>query len=125
MVARQMYAQGVCSRLTTLRKLEELLENEIILDMKVKEKAFASLEINHNYPWEELAISLLTSSVEQIKSSIYGLSKNQKADNILDSLSNDLKKQHFKLKQMLKQMQDSQMIEPTYKKYKKERTQLA
>jgi hypothetical protein len=65
MVAREMYAQKVCSRLTTLRILSDLLDDEIIIDTKEKEKAFARLNINNKINWEELSRELLLSQVKK------------------------------------------------------------
>jgi hypothetical protein len=63
MVAREMYAEGVCSRLTTLRILSDLLYNEIIIDTKEKRKTFARLEINKKINWFELRKELIISQV--------------------------------------------------------------
>ena len=63
MVAREMYAEGVCSRLTTLRILSDLLYNEIIIDTKEKRKTFARLEINKKINWLELRKELIISQV--------------------------------------------------------------
>ena len=63
MVAREMYALGVCSRLTTLRILNDLLDKKIIKNTKEKERAFAKLEINKNIDWSELRKELLVSQV--------------------------------------------------------------
>lgn len=65
MVAREMYTEGVCSRLTTLRILKELLDRRIILDTKEKPKAFTRLEINKNINWEELRKQLIISQVKK------------------------------------------------------------
>ena len=65
MVAREMYALGVCSRLTTLRILTELLDDEIIIDTKEKKKTFARLEINRKANWEDLRKEILISQVKK------------------------------------------------------------
>ena len=65
MVAREMYAEGVCSRLTTLRILKELLDRRIILNKKEKPKAFARLEINTKIDWMELRRELIISQVKK------------------------------------------------------------
>lgn len=65
MVAREMYAEGVCSRLTTLRILRDLLFDEIIIDKKEKKKTFARLEINKDINWEELRKEILISQVKK------------------------------------------------------------
>jgi hypothetical protein len=64
-VAREMYVEGVCSRLTTLRILNDLLSDGIIIDMKEKEKTFARLEINKDFDWEELRKEIIHDQVKK------------------------------------------------------------
>ena len=65
MVAREMYAEGVCSRLTTLRILRDLLFDEIIIHTKEKRKTFARLEINKDVNWEQLRKDVIISQVKK------------------------------------------------------------
>jgi hypothetical protein len=65
MVAREMYVEGVCSRLTTLRILKDLQLNGNIINKKEKEKAFSRLEINEKLNWAELRKELLISQVKK------------------------------------------------------------
>ena len=65
MVAREMYAEGVCSRLTTLRILSDLLSNGIIVDTKEKRKTFARLEINNDIDWEDVRKQIIISQVKK------------------------------------------------------------
>jgi hypothetical protein len=66
MVARRMQRDGVCSRLTTLRILKDLLNNETIIDTRDKEKAFSRLEINEKINWVELRKELLEYQIKKV-----------------------------------------------------------
>lgn len=90
MVAAEMYGMNVCSRLTTLRKIDELLIKEMILDKKVKAKTFADLDINRDYPWEDLVLALLGSFHKKVEKAIYGLSKDSDTDELLDEIRQNL-----------------------------------
>jgi len=84
MVAKEMHDRDICSRLTTLKKLDQLLQREIILDKKVKAKSFSVLEINHDsYPWEFLALSIFASFVQEITESLHGITENKKIDEMI------------------------------------------
>ena len=84
-VANDLKAKKVCSRLTTLSALEKLILVGIIKDDR-KGKYFHSLFYNENYDFYELAISLLTSSIDEVKNAYNGLSKDDEVEKLFDEL---------------------------------------
>jgi hypothetical protein len=97
-VAKYLQEEKVCSRLTTLKVIDELLSMGVLID-KRKGRYFHSLYFNKDWDFTELEIKLLTGAINDIKD-FYGrlLPKNEKIEELFDKYSiiaNSLNKQNI------------------------------
>jgi hypothetical protein len=75
-VVAKLKNDGITSRLTTLSMIDKLVQIGIIVDDR-RGGYSHKLRYNENYDWEGLALSLLTSSIDEIASVYKELSQTQ------------------------------------------------
>ncbi len=65
-IARYMDEKQICSRPTTLKLIQRLLDNKIILNDKRRDNTFSSLIINPSFDFRGLVSTMLKSDVNEI-----------------------------------------------------------
>jgi hypothetical protein len=73
------------SRLTTLAMIDKLVQLDVVKDDRVGSYSHV-LRYNENYNWENLAMTLLADSLDEVKNAIYGLSFDDRANELMDKL---------------------------------------
>lgn len=66
-IAKHMDEKAICSRPTTLKIIQRLLDNEIIKNDKKKDNTFSRLIINPEIDWRVIEMGLLTTYIKEVQ----------------------------------------------------------
>lgn len=66
-VAKVMHERGVCSRITTLKIINSLLEDRLLFDQKRKANEFHDLIVNTEYDFKRILKNKILYQIEEIK----------------------------------------------------------
>jgi hypothetical protein len=84
-VAKHLQEEKICSRLTTLKVINILLEIGLLKDQRMK-KYFHSLYINKDYDPSKLVLGSLIGILDEIKDTYNKLTKDDEPAKIIDEL---------------------------------------
>jgi hypothetical protein len=84
-VAKYLLKENICSRLTTLKMINNLLDIGILKDQR-KGKYFHSLYYNKDYDFTGLGLILLNGSLNELQAAYKVLSKDQKFNETFNKL---------------------------------------
>jgi predicted transcriptional regulator len=108
-ISRYMDEKQICSRPTTLKLIQRLLDHKIILNDKKRDNTFSSLVINPTFDFKTIEMELLTAFIKQIQQHFQDFNNETKQanttliDNLLYTIDNFSKKEEIhKLKQSTK-----------------------
>jgi DNA-binding Lrp family transcriptional regulator len=90
MVAKHLKNEGVCSRLTTLKRIERLIDMGIIKDRR-KGKNFHSLHISENFDFRYVGNHFLRNTVNEVKQLYDKYSKDKKHNEMFDKINSVIK----------------------------------
>jgi predicted transcriptional regulator len=89
-VAKHLKAEKVCSRLTTLKRIQRLINLQIIKDRR-KGKYFHSLYISENFDFRYVGNHFLTNTVNEVKQLYDKYSKDDKHKEMFDKINSIIK----------------------------------
>jgi hypothetical protein len=101
-ISRYMDEKQICSRPTTLKLIQRLLDNKIILNDKKRDNTFSSLVINPSFDFGEIEKDLFTTFIKEIQQHFADFNNETKGantilvDNLLATLDNFSEKEKKK-----------------------------
>ena len=69
-VAKYMHEKGICSRPTTLRIIEALLAEKILLDKRTRKNVFHDLVVSEEIPFDDLLKKSLKKHIEDVEQAL-------------------------------------------------------
>ncbi len=93
-IVRYMDEKQICSRPTTLKLIQRLLDHKILLNDKKRDNTFSSLTINPHFDFKTIEMDLLTHSIKGIKQHFLDFDDETRGANtlLIDILLADLQK---------------------------------
>jgi hypothetical protein len=85
-VAKQLKDDDVCSRLTTLKRIQRLIDMRVIKDRR-KGKYFHSLYIDENFDFRYIGIHFLRNTVSEVRQLYAKYSKDDKHEEMFDKIN--------------------------------------
>jgi hypothetical protein len=107
-VVDKLKEEGIASRLTTLSMVDKLTDLGIIKDDRIGEYSHM-LRYNEKYNWENLAMTILTDSTDDLKNAIYRLSFDDRVKKLMDEIQKSIDKlrlQNRELEKLVKQEEE-------------------
>jgi predicted transcriptional regulator len=89
-VAKQLKDDDVCSRLTTMKRIQRLIDMKIIKDRR-KGKYFHSLYISENFDFRYVGNHFLRNTVNEVKQLYDKYSKDKKHNEMFDKINSIIK----------------------------------
>jgi hypothetical protein len=115
-VVRYMFENKICSRPTTLKLIQRLLDHKIIINNKIKNINFSRLSVNPSIDFRSIELNLIGSFIKQVQQQFAGFQDDGDGlDDLLttlDNFSKKEKKEHEAYWAKQKQLSQSAKLRP-------------
>lgn len=101
-VVKHLRDQKVCSRLTTIKRIQRLVDMGILRDRR-RGKYFHSLYINEKFEFETIGNHFLTNSLDEVRKLYDRYSKDDKHKEMFDKINSIINEYEYEYKKYLRQ----------------------